>query len=265
MPSPPSRAFVLACLVVLSGCSGLLPVEETTEAAPTPSAPPSYEEAVGNHSTQLREAGQFKLRWVRSVTFPDQVVNRSPVSQVLVADFHSDEYLIGAASAEQSLEPHDGVYSDGEGYQSGSTTWIRRVLENGTTVYRRQPPDNEFSVRKTILFEVSAMENRSKKFPLERNGTVVFQGERVTRYTADALGSAERCLLESRYVIENVTSVEVVALVDEDGIIRKFECRLSGVTITGERVTERRLWTITGIGVVEIQEPAPLVNETQGG
>lgn len=265
MVSTNRRALMLAFLVVLSGCSGLFPGDTTTEASPTPFAPGSYEEAVENHPTQLREAGQFKLRWVQSVTFPEQVVNRSPVSEVLVADFQSDQYLIGVESAEERMEPHDGVYSDGSGYQSGSTTWIRRVLENGSTVYQRLPPDNEFSVRKRILFEVLAMENHSKKFPLERNGTADFQGQRVSRYTAHELGSAERCLFESRYIIENVTSVDIVALVDERGIIRKFECRLSGVTITGERVTERRLWTITGIGVVQIREPEPLVNATPSG
>lgn len=251
---------LLAILVVLSGCSGLIPGDGPTEESPTPFAPRSYYDAVESHSATLRESGQLKLRWVRSVTFPDRVVNQSPVSNEMVADFEADQYLMG-----EGLEAHNGIYQDGAAYQSGSTTWQRRHFDNGSTVYRRVPPDSEFSVRKFILHEIWAMENHSKKFPLERNGTAVFQGQRVTRYTADELGSGERCLFSTPYVIEDVTSVEVVALVDKRGIIRTFECTLSGETNTGERFTERRRWTITGIGVVGIWEPDPLVNETRDG
>lgn len=253
-------AIALAILLSLGGCSGLLPDSGPPEEPTTPFGPESYDLAVANHAESLRDAGQFKLRSERSVTFPDRVVNRSPGATEMVADFDADQYLMG-----QELEGHNGVYQDGAAYQNGTTTWTRRQLDNGSMVYRRVPPDSGFSVQKFILPEIWAMENHSKKFPLERNGTAIFQGRRVTRYTADELGSAERCLFDSRYVIENVTSVEVVALVDNRGIIRKFECTLSGETNIGERFTERRLWTITMIGVVEIREPAPLVNETRGG
>lgn len=253
-------AIALAILLSLGGCSGLFPESEPTEESPTPVVSGPYDEAVTDHSESLRDAGQFKLGWVRSVTFPERVVNRSPVSNEMVADFETDRYLMG-----QDLEGHNGIYQDGAAYQEGTTTWQRRQLDNGSAVYRRVPPDSGFSVRQSIRREIWAMENHSKKFPLEPNGTAVFQGQRVTRYTADELGSAERCLIDSRYVIEDVTSVEVVALVDENGIIRKFECTLSGETITGEQFTERRLWTIIGIGAVEISEPAPLVNETRSG
>lgn len=178
----------------------------------------------------------------------------------MVADFESDRYLMGPASEEHNL-----IYQDGAAYQSGSTTWQRIELDNGSMAYYRLPSDDPFSVRKSILHEIRAMENFSKQFPLVRNGTAVYQGRTVARYTTDTAGQAERCLFESQYVIANVTSVEVVALVDNRGIIRKFECQLSGETITGERFTERRLWTISGIGIVEIREPNPLVNETRDG
>lgn len=253
-------AITLAVLMVLSGCSGVIPGDGQTPDSPTPFAHRSYDEAVDNHSAALRETGQFKLRWVRSVTFPERVVNRSPVSNELVADFESDRYLMGPASEEDNL-----IYQDGAAYQSGSTTWQRIELDNGSMAYYRLPSDDPFSVRKSILHEIWTMENFSKQFPVERNGTAVFQGRTVARYTTDKVGQAERCLFDSRYVIANVTSIEVVALIDNRGIIRKFECQLSGETTTGERFTERRLWTITGIGIVEIREPDPLVNETRGG
>lgn len=253
-------AIALAILTVLSGCSGLIPGDGQAPDSPTPFAPRSYDEAVDNHSAALRESGQFKLRWEVTIEFPDRAVNRSPVSSEMVADFDSDQYLMGSA-----LEEHNLIYQDGAAYQSGSITWQRIELDNGSLVYYRLPSDDSFSVRKSILHEIWAMENVSKQFPLERNGTAVFQGRTVARYTTDKVGQAERCLFESGYVIANVTSVEVVAFVDNRGILRKFECQLSGETTTGERFTERRLWTITGIGIVEIREPEPLVNETRSG
>lgn len=251
-------AIGLAVLLSLGGCSGLIPADGASQESPTAIAPESYDAAVNNHSELLRDAGQFKLRWVSSVTYPDRVTNRSPVPSEMVADFEADRYLMG-----QDLEGHNGIYQDGSAYQAGNTTWNRRHLDNGSTVYRRVPPESKFSVRKFILPEIWAMENHSKKFPLERNGTAIFQGQHVARYTAGETGSAESCFPASQRVIDNVTSVDVVALVDKRGIIRKFECTLSGETITGERFTERWLWTVTGIGVVEIREPEPLVNETR--
>lgn len=253
-------AVVLALLVSLGGCSAITPNDGPSDGQLTPSAPRSYDEAVETHTTSLRDAGQFKLRSVRSVKYPERVVNGSPVSSETVADFESDRYLTG-----EDLEGHNGIYQSGDTYQAGSTTWRRTELDNGSTVYRRAPPDNPFSVRNRTLYEIMLMENFTTRFPLERNGTAIFQGQPVTRYTADELGQAEQCLIQSRHVVENVTSVEVVALVDNRGIIRKFECTLSGETNLGERFEERRLWTITGIGTVEVREPRPLVNETRGG
>lgn len=253
-------AITLTILVVLSGCSGLVPGDGSAAGSPTPTGSQSYEQVVENHSESLRDAGQFKVRWVRSVQFPDRVVNGSPGSNEVVVDLGSEQYLVG-----EDLEGHNGIYQSGSLYQNGPTTWQRTELENGSTVYRRVSPDNPFSARNLTRQEIWALENRSKQFPLERNGTAIFQGQRVTRYTADELGTAERCLFISGYVIEHVTSVDVVALVDNRGIIRKFQCELSGETNLGERFTERRLWTVTGIGTVEIRAPSPLVNGTRGG
>lgn len=252
--------LMLAFLVFTSGCSGLIPGDNPATDSPTPLDARSFDEAVDSHYGSLRESGRFKLRWVRSVTFPEQAVNRTPQSTEVVVDFGSDRYLLGP-----DLESQNGIYYSGLRYQEGTTNWQRRELDNGSRIYRRVPPEDPFSVRNYTLARIRSMENFAKQFPLERNGTAVFQGQRVTRYTTDALGPAGRCLLESRYVIENVSSVKVVALVDNRGIIRKFECKLAGETITGERFTERRLWTITGIGVVEIKRPRPLVNETSVG
>lgn len=253
-------AITLAILLSLGGCSGIIPGDGPTSDPSSPSAPRSYEEAVENHSVALREAGQFKVRWERSEEFPERVVNSSPYSSEMVADFESDQYLTG-----EDLEGHNGVYQSGAGYQSGSTTWRRAELNNGSTIYRQVPVDGRFTPRNRTLQQLRFMEHFSQQFSLERNGTAIFQGQQVIRYTADELGSNDHCLLQSTRIVENVTSVTVVALVDDRGIIRKLECRLVGETNLGEPIEQRMTWTITMVGVVEIREPGPLVNETSSG
>lgn len=253
-------AIALAILVSLGGCSGLLPGSGTSEESPTSLAPQSSEQAVENHTEAVVEAGQFKLRWERSERFPDRVVNRSPFTTEFVADFESQQFLVGS-----ELEGQNGVYQSGARYQSGNTTWARSEFDNGTTVYRQIPAAGRFTPRNRTLQMIRVMEEYSKQFPLERNGTAIFQGQPVTRYTADELGSNNHCLLQSGKIVENVSSVTVVALVDDRGIIRKFECELSGETNLGERIEQRMTWTVTLIGVLEIREPRPLVNETNSG
>lgn len=252
-------AIALAVLLSLGGCSGLLPGSEPDEGSPTPFGPRSYDRAVENHTEAVVEAGQFKLRWVRTKEFPNRVVNSPPFTEEYVADVGSQQYLVGS-----EIEGHNGVYQSGSWYQSGSTTWARMELENGSLVYRRIPSNNSFTARKYTMSQVRSMETFSKQFPLERNGTAIFQGQRVTRYTTDELGPVGRCLQPSPHVVDNVSSAFVAALVDRRGIIRKFECRLSGETVTEERYNERVVMTVTEIGTVEIREPSPLTNQTAG-
>lgn len=253
-------AISLAMLVILSGCSGPFPASGSPNASPTLDTPHSYEAAIENHTEALHEAGPFKLRSERSERFPDQVVNRSPFTTEFVADFESQQFLVGS-----ELEGHNGVFQSGARYQSGNKTWARGEFDNGTTVYRQIPAAGQFTPRNRTLQEIRVMEEYAKQFPLAQNGTAIFQGQRVIRFTADELGPNDHCLRQSSKIVENVSSVTVVALVDDRGIIRKFECRLAGETNLGERIRQRMTWTITMVGVLEIREPRPLVNETNGG
>lgn len=252
--------ITLAFLVALSGCSGLIPNGESADGSPTPDAPRSYDKAVENHTGILRDIGRFKLRLNRSATYPDRVVNAPPFIREFVADIESNRYLVG-----DELEGHNGVYQSGPWYQSGDTSWRRIGFDNGSTVYRQEPSDSEVTPRNRTLSEVRAMEAFSKRFPLERNGTTIFQGQRVTQYKVDELGSNDRCVLGPGPDVENVTSVTAVALVDDRGIIRMFECRLTGETITGERIHQRGVWTVTLIDVVEIRAPKQVPSETAEG
>lgn len=253
-------AFTLALLVALSGCSGLVPTGESPDGSPTPTTPQSYDTAVENHTETLKDIGRFKLRSNLSVTYPDRVVNAQPFTREFVADIESNQYLVG-----DELEGHNGVYQSGPWYQSGNTTWVRNEFDNGSTVYRQEPSDRQVTPLNRTLSEVRAMEVVSKLVPFERNGTAIFQGQRVARYTADDLGSSKGWISGSGPDVEIVTSVTAVALVDDRGIIRKFEYRITGETITGERIQRRGVWTVTLVGVVEIRAPEGVPSETAEG
>lgn len=255
-----NATVMLALLVVLSGCSGLVPTGESPDGSPTPTVPRSYDKAVENHTETLEEIGRFKVRLNQSETFPDRVVNAPPFTREFVADIESDQYLAGDV-----LDGHNGVYQSGPWYQSGNTTWVRNEFDNGSTVYRQEPSDSQVTPRNRTLSVARSMETFSKQFSLERNGTAIFQGQRVTRYTADDLGSSEGWIPGSGSDVENVTSVTAVALVDDRGIIRKFEYRITGETITGERIQRRGVWTVTLVGVVEIRAPEGVPSETAEG
>lgn len=252
--------FTLAFLVALSGCSGLIPIGNSPDGSPTPAAQRSYDNAVENHTETLQEIGRFKIQVNRSETFPDRVVNAPPFTQEFVADTESNRYLVG-----EELDGHNGVYQSGPWYQAGNTSWERIEFDNGSTIYRRHPSDRPDTPRKLTLSEVRAMEAFSTQFPFERNGTAIFQGQRVARYTAGELGSSDGCIPGSGPDVKNVSSVTVVALVDDRGIIRKLECRITGETSTGERVKRRGVWTVTLVGVVEIRAPEGVPSETAAG
>lgn len=259
MARNPISTLFLVLILVTAGCSGLFPSDDT--GSPSSTAPLSYEEAVRNHHDALRAAGQFKIREVTTKDFDDERFERVPLSREVVADLESDQYWFGA-----ELEGHNGVYSDGPVFQSGSLVYQRNERDNGSVVYRRVQPEDPFRVSNLTFDHILIIERISLQFPLNRNGTAIFQGQDMTRYTADEMGSAQSCVPSVvRERVETITDVRVVALVDDAGIVRKFECTMTGELFDGEQYTGRRVLTITGVGNVVVRPPQRLVNRTPSG
>lgn len=249
----------LALLLVTAGCAGLFPGADGT-ATPTPGPPDAYDAAVQNHSEALRSAGQFKLRERIAQEFGEGGIVRPPVTRAVVADLEADQYWMAA-----ELEPVDGVYLDGSLYQSGDAVYRRIERDDAPPVFRRVPPADTAGPRNLSLDSIRIIRAFTRQFPLEPNGTAVFRGERMTRFSADEFGRIDRCipwLIES---VGSVSDVQVTVLVDDRGIIRKFDCRLDGELVSGDPYTERMVWTITGLDAVEVRAPDRLVNETPAG
>lgn len=178
-----------------------------------------------------------------------------------MADLESDQYWFGA-----ELEGHNGVYSDGPIFQSGSLVYQRNERDNGSVVYQRVRPEDPFRLSNLTYNQILIIKRFSLQFPLTRNGMAIFQGQQMTRYTADEMGSAQSCVPPMvRERMEAITDVRVIALVDDAGIVRKFECTLTGELFDGEQYTGRRVLTITGIGTVVVRPPERLVNRTPSG
>jgi len=281
-------ALCLALLAVTAGCSGPLfgsdgagrdpygvpetTTAETTTARPTTTTPTtttrttppaslSFLTAVENHSAALRAAGQFVVRYTvrRGVGDPDG----SPgivQDQRIAADVAADRYWVVVPPGLAN-----GTYDAGLVYQNGTAIYERDELPNGTVVYRRVPEDRERSptVRGLALDWVYNPPNASVRFPFERNGTATFVGEEMARFTADAPADFG-CVVagSSPGGLRNVTTFRATALVDDRGILRRFECVLAGYRHTDHHAVERVTWSITGVGTATVRPPDRLVNGT---
>lgn len=262
----------LAVIVVAAGCSGLVPVpdeqpptsrplydvpetpEQTAKTWDSSNSPASqaFLTATANHTSALRTAGGFVIR-ERLYTN----TNRSPFTQSFAANLSADRYWWGIPSA-----PDDGVYDEGAFYQTGSVVYGRHESSNGTPRYRRVSPPPALTPRKFTLQLVHTIPNASVFFPFERNGTATFDGEEMARYTASEpslFGCSGMTGAPDR--LQNVTEFRATALVDDRGILRRFECILEGYLYTGEFHSERLLRTITQVGTATVIPPDGLPND----
>lgn len=262
----------LAVIVVAAGCSGLVPVpgdptptsrplydvpETTAQTAKTwdssnSPASPAFLAATANHTSALNTIGGFVIR-ERLYTN----TNQSPFRQSFAANLSADRYWWGIPSA-----PDDGVYDEGAFYQTGSMVYGRQESSNATPRYRRVSPPPALTPRKFTLQLVHTVPNASVFFPFERNGTATFDGEEMARFTASEpslfgcsgmTGGPDR--------LQNVTGFRATALVDDRGIIRRFECILEGYRYTGEFHSERLVRTITEVGTATISPPEGLATD----
>lgn len=284
-----STAAVLcvALLTVAAGCSGLSPGDGTTTQPPadvpdttpsettatttmtertTPEASRAFRRAVTNHSMSLRAAGQFVVRTTSHAYRGQREANRtSPTNHTHAADLTVDRYWSGVR-----MDPADGVYDAGLAYQDGTALYHRDELPNGSVVYRRvhDPEEVRPTPRSAVLDWLRTVPNASVHFPFERNGTATFEGKELARYTVTEPGSVG-CLATDGLPggmapgeLRNVTGFNATALVDDRGIVRQFECTLTGYLYTDVRYSERISWTVSGIGTVTLRPPERLVNVT---
>jgi hypothetical protein len=101
--------------------------------------------------------------------------------------------------------------------------------------------------------------NRGLVSDLVPNGTTVFDGNRVRRYTVRALPGY------ARQKFSSVAEFDVTVLVDRDGIVRLFEYTIRGRTAAGERYEERSRLTVAEVGNTTVPRPTWAGNATDPG
>lgn len=286
MPRPRLAAVCLALLVATAGCGGVpdsgdgtrdpygvpstetplttgtsaetvVPPREATGTPTTtdPSTPlPSqaFQRAIENHSEALLAAGNFTLRreqvlarWSRNATPPSDATE--PRVLVVAADLDADRYRLWAGP-----EPNE---SDGDAlfewrYQNGTGVYVPRESPDGDREYVAVG-ERDGPVPRTVALGMGrGIGNATLRVPLEANGTTTFRGVPVTRYVA-----TERGALSGRTSIRNVTAFRATVLVDDRGVIRKFEYVLRGVLYTDRHYLERFSLTITGVGNTTVRPP----------
>lgn len=267
---------LVAALATTAGCGEILSGPSETVSTPTRTPysvpeeqrtttqqraqapmPREFDVAARNHSPALRSAGQFVAVTVVHQYRGEGDQNLPPISRVLVADVAADRYWIGAP-----VDTANRTYASGKFYQTGTATYRRIETSNGTVRYRRADPSP--TPREWSRKSLTTLPNHARQFPFERNGTVTFDGEVMTRYTATALPQGVGCASSSRSRanVQTITTVQVLALVDSRGIIRKFECVYGGYLEGGDRYTERITWTISEVGTPRVEPPATLDNQS---
>jgi len=263
----------IVVLVVTAGCFGLFPGPEdpTTTTTPsrtpydvpesttgstervTPLASPAFRDATGNHTAALRDAGRFVVR-ERTLIGSES----NPHERSFAVDLDAGRYWWNPPP-----DPAAGVYDEGDLYQNDTGVYERIHRDDGTVRYRQisnvsgQTPRN-FSIQLARnTREIGVL------FPFVRNGTATFEGEEMARFTATE-PSEFGCTAVTTYVegLQNVTAFLAVALVDDRGIVRKFECRIEGHLYTGDRHSVRVERTISEVGTASVRPPDLAPNET---
>jgi len=273
-PGRPIATVVVAVLLVTAGCGGLAPddsewgvasdrgtydvPERTADALQqTPTrAGPEFRRTTENHSVVVSSAEQFLFTDFRHVYRGESGADRPPVARTVAADLGADRYWIT-----DGIEPDEDVYDRGRRYQSGSTVYRRIQGTNGTLSYRRVN-DTGTAPRDVAVWAVRSLPDQVARYGLERNGTVTVRGTDLAKFTASEVPPELGCLPNDQPspALRTVRTTRVVALVDGQGVIRRFECVYSGVLHTGDRYTERVIWTINRIGTTTVRPPAEGAN-----
>jgi len=260
-------------LVVTAGCAGFLgddsgtetttpqPTDETTERAAdstdettaaetTDSAETgsdgSVAEAVADHQRQLESSGSFTTTLVQNRTADDDTAN---VSVEIRSDLQADEYVMQTT----------GIVLDRDlqldRYTAGDTTFERVALGSRERTRKDTEPydGNVEPVDVGRAMGGKDLVGKMGEYDLENEGTVTHRGEEMTRYTADDPDAWGGPLPDGA---DEIDSLEMRILVDDRGIVRMIEYRVSGTSTSGGTFYEYFHLEITDVGSTTVDEPA---------
>jgi hypothetical protein len=214
----------------------------TTTATGTVLAPDDLAGRLRSQADLLRSAGSYTLQFDRAVSVDGDLGN-----------FRNETYRVDGRE-------RAGTYF--LRFLRGQRTGLSTVsVYRGDGVFRikRTPPLGDDARFASLVDPEKSPENRSvsvlrreaedlRGVALEPNGTAVFEGEEMQRYTAEGVGSVSA-------PAENYSDYRVVVLVDGRGLVRMVDERLVRTSEGGVRyVTQVRL-AVTGVGSTTVPPP----------
>jgi hypothetical protein len=240
----------IALLVVVAGCGGVpdeRPTRQPYDVTPTgtdgdtttgsrattASGSDAFRSIVGNHPTNLRNVGNFTF-------YHDESTLENPV--IVLVDPGDRRYA--RASSDSTLNDVSVVT-----IQRDDVVYVKRSDDDrpGFVNVTASLPENSVTPKRWVTATTDLRNTSATEIPFERNGTVTWNGEPMTRYTASDPGPFRG----ARAIVRNVTRFHAVALVDDDGVIRKYaytiEGRLAGGG-NGEPYSERLNVSVLRVG-----------------
>ena len=285
-PDPPQRAGVrpplvaiLAAAVVLAGCSGVPFVggsdEQVPAATPIPQdqvddpSPPGVSSgrvlsptALGRAHARAIENESYVLTAERTVRYANGTLHsRLALDLAIEAD---RTFLVHVSTAGPGAPVFLGRPPAEAAYWSDGTTYLRRLTRDGETTYNAfGPPSTWVGTWSYWANSVpfGGRDNRPSTFyaslftavPTEVTGRTTVEDTPVLRIE-DRDG---RAFSEASFPggIESVRDLSMVALVDDDGLVRSLDLRYAG-NVDGEPVRVHRTVRYESVGSTSVERPS---------
>lgn len=257
-------AALVTLLVVLSGCAtdagnGTETTERTTSPTettdPTHELPLSSDELVDQHESALRSAGSFTLvertrisnpesgteRWINTTARADAETGELRSYQNWSATETEERTATGGA---RTVQTYVGPSGDGVLRQSHGS--------NGAVSYGRPPSDS--NVTEYLRPNLARYVERAN---VSYEGVRTVAGTRTHVYAAPTLDSFEADS-EGRivgYDAEKLTGASLRLFVAENGLVKRFELRVSTTSESGPLEAHLRA-TYRDVGSTAVQRPA---------
>jgi len=247
--------ILLVVLVALAGCNGLQGggsnVTDGGAGTDSPERPdPIYgtpidgSEMMDAHAAAIRDGGSFRYEQ-NAVAYQQQNASQRLVTNVSGSlDLETGQIL---ARQNITVRPESEVYvgPDGGGYQR---------IGSGDRVQYREPQEQLTNRSVYISPQLATFVDGLNYTYAEttREGDTW-----VHSYTLSGLENAEESALDvGLFPPSNATSVESELRIGEDGVIRNFSYRVTGVNERGDTIVYQVDIGYAGVGSTTVQEPA---------
>lgn len=247
------------------------PTPATTETpSQTPSPPPAGSvngsAIAADHVSKIQSAGTFTTN-VNMTFVTVQNGSRSSIALDQTAYLNLDDQ-VGLQSLSTKLQsPGYSSSATSHTYTAGNETFYRQNVSGSSVAYRYGTAPYNASEPSPVNFSSASGETLFSGqgiYWLEQ-GQTTFQGETLTKYTADGLNSMPNISESLGTSFKQVDSANATLLVADSGVVRRMTLSVSGVTNDGANATATVSFTVTDVGSTTVPTPDWLDQARQSG